>query len=318
MKRIRILTGAHAGAQIPLHAGTYRIGADEDCDICVSDWGDASLTLEIAGSGETHTRDAAQESAAATALRDFMPLSSGAAAVCVGPDDADWPSDLDLLSGMLARDVAGAGRERARLPLKSVGIVLASMMVASALVAGAIMFGTQNSEAISPLPNTNALAARLAGSLDEAGLRELSVAPAGNTVVVRGMVPTAGDDITARRIIDRVGGEPVRRNYDVAADDARNIEESLGMQGTHVAYLGGGVFRITGTVDSLTRFHQALADVQRDFDTNVKRIEPDVRENPVPAASTDYTEMVAIGDVRYIETPDGVKHVYPVTHLLPN
>jgi type III secretion protein D len=318
VKRIRILTGAHAGAQISLTVGTYRVGAHDACDICISDWAEEELTLIVDESFTVRMlMDADQAADGAGALvPDFVALRFGDATLCIGPEDTTWPSDLDLLSGMLAlkgeADVPAPHAKRTSLKLTGIG--LASMMVASAVVAGTIIFGTQTSEAVPPAPNLGALAAKLTRSLHAIGLQELNAKAIGNAVLVQGMVPTADEDIAARKLIARIGGEHVQRGYDVAQDDARSLQESLAIAGAHASYAGNGVFRISGTVPSLEAYQQALADVRQDFDANVKKIESNVREgtNRIPPVS--YSSMVSIGDVRYIETPDGVKHVYPASH----
>lgn len=317
VKRIRILTGAHAGAQLSLTAGTYRVGANDACDICVSDWKADELTLVVDESLTVRMFQGAHYAVdgAGALVPDFVALRFGDATLCVGPEDTAWPSDLDLLSGMLAPknepDAPAPLEQAARGSLKLTGIGLASMMVASAVVAGTILFGTQSSEAVSPAPNLDALAAQLSRSLHAIGLHELNAKAAGNAVLVQGMVPTADEDVAARKVISRIAGERAQRKYDVAQDDARSIQESLAIAGSTVTYAGNGVFRVGGTVPSLESFHEALAEIRQDFDTNVKDIEQNVREGSVPAAPVSYSAMVSIGDVRYIETPDGVKHVYP-------
>jgi type III secretion protein D len=61
-----------------------------------------------------------------------------------------------------------------------------------------------------------------------------------------------------------------------------------------------------------------LARVKSDLDTNIKRIDVAVRERAAPIESAgDYTALIAIGDVRYVETPDGVKHLYPGNAAVP-
>jgi len=314
VKRIRFLTGAHAGAQIPLPTGAYRIGADEACEICITDWQDDELTLTVDDNDTVHMRQGKRDNidSAHVLAPDFVALQFGATTFCVGPHDAVWPTDIDLLSGMFTRqnDAHAPAPRTARSSLKVTGAALASMMVACAVVAGAIIAGTQPSEAVSATPNAEALAARLSASLHAIGLRELNAKCAGNAVIVQGMVPTAQDDVVARKLIERIGGKHVQRGYDVVQDDMRSIQESLAIEGTRVTYSGNGVFLVGGTVPSLDAFHQALENVRGDFDANVKRIQSNVSEGATPVTSVSYSAMVSSGDVRYFETPDGVKHVY--------
>jgi type III secretion protein D len=315
MKRIRFLTGAHAGAEVPLSAGKYGIGAQEACDICISDWREDPLTLFVDDADHAFMLPHGSENvdAAGTPVVDFTALRFGDVTLCLGPNDAAWPTDIELLSGMFSPAKKADSPSANRRSLTLAGIVLASTMVASAMGAGAIIAGTQPSEAVGAATNLDALAAQLSASLHAAGLKELNANVTGNTLIVRGMVPSAAQDIAARKLIARVGTLPIQRGYDVAENDVRSMQESLGIVGAQVHYVGNGVFRISGSVPSLDRFRQALTGVRNDFDGNVKRIETAVRELSVPAVTTAYSEMIAIGDVRYIQTPDGVKHVYPST-----
>ncbi|MHA7153449.1 hypothetical protein ACX84Z_34165, partial [Burkholderia pseudomallei] len=129
-------------------------------------------------------------------------------------------------------------------------------------------------------------------------------------VAVSGMVATSADDLAARRLLDRLAAHRVERRYDVAQDDAQSIGESLGVSGATVAYAGHGRFRVSGVVPDLSRLRAAVERVRADVGPNVRAIEVDARQSgeaPVPVA---YSGMLEIGDVRYIETPDGVKHVF--------
>nr|WKF60266.1 hypothetical protein HUO10_004787 [Paraburkholderia busanensis] len=51
MKLLRILTGRHAGAQVHLDPGAYRIGADDDADIQLTDWRGADVLLVVEANG---------------------------------------------------------------------------------------------------------------------------------------------------------------------------------------------------------------------------------------------------------------------------
>jgi type III secretion protein D len=56
MKLLRILTGVHAGAQLRLSPGEYRLGADDDADIRISDWSGADLLLTLDDEGVVRAR----------------------------------------------------------------------------------------------------------------------------------------------------------------------------------------------------------------------------------------------------------------------
>ncbi|PLZ00283.1 type III secretion system protein [Burkholderia sp. WAC0059] len=314
-----MLTGTHAGAQIPLAAGTYRVGAAENSDICITDWAGPALSIEVDETGIVTARECGEgeQQGVAVLIQDFVAAPFGSIILCVGPQDAQWPSDVELLSGLWTKKPdtqAAKHRDTSqRRTAQLTGLALAGTMVGSLLVAGVMLFGTQESQAISTAPNTDALAANVSDTLHGMGLTGLTAVPRGNTIVVQGMVSSPADDVAARTTLGRYASNQIDQQYDVASDDARSIQESLAIDSARVAYLGNGAFRISGTVPSLSQFHEALSRVRKDLDANVKRIDVAVKESS-PAqqiASTDYSEMMSIGDVRYIETPDGVKHLYP-------
>lgn len=138
MKLLRILTGTHAGAQVPLAAGEYAIGAHEEADIRIIDWKGPDLHLVVSGLGmisarrAASPRDAAHASGDPTAagapsgpqpdhdgpdhraassltepgtvlMLDFVPMQFDDAVLCVGAEDRPWPSDLELLSTLLVK-----------------------------------------------------------------------------------------------------------------------------------------------------------------------------------------------------------------------
>ncbi|VWC37156.1 serine protease [Burkholderia ubonensis] len=161
-----------------------------------------------------------------------------------------------------------------------------------------------------PVEHADALATRIGAELTRAGYAELHAAPRGAMVAVTGMVATPADDLAARKLLDRLAAHRVERQYDVAQDDAQSIGESLGASGATVAYAGQGRFRVSGVVPDLAQLRKAVERVRADVGPNVRAIEIDARQSgdaPVPVA---YSGMLEIGDVRYIETPDGVKHVF--------
>lgn len=130
------------------------------------------------------------------------------------------------------------------------------------------------------------------------------------------MVATSADDDAVRALLDRVAPGGLSRNYDVAQNDARSIEDSLGIAGAHVRYDGDGNFAVTGTVASKTDLSAALERVRADLDSNVKHIAVDVAESggfgSNASSTASYSEMISSDDVRYAQTPDGVKHIYAV------
>lgn len=329
MKALKVLTGLHAGAQIRLASGHYRLGAGADADVCISDWQVDDLMLNLGEDGITR---ACHEGAEEVLIPDFVAVPYGDVVFCVGPDDDSWPRDLDLLAGLwktaelskvdseetandepdnkeaAADEVPAVSQGKA---FKTAGIALACTAVVGALLTAALLLaGTQQSQAANVVVNVDNLSKQLKQAFVSAGLKDLDATPRQGKIIVSGMVKTADESVTARGIMDRWAKNKGVRQYDVAEQDANNIAQSLAGTGAEVNYSGNGVFRITGSVSSLKQFHQLLADVRSDLDSNVRQLDVQVNEARAVAPKLDYSEMVQVGSLRYIETPDGTKHLY--------
>ncbi|MFM0081601.1 type III secretion protein [Paraburkholderia sediminicola] len=332
MKLLRILTGVHAGAQLQLTPGTHRVGADDDADIRLTDWRGADALLHVDASGvvsaqrvaaaAVQTVDAAEGEPAQPAvaeevvlLVDFVPMQFDDMILCVGADDAVWPSDLDLLSMLLTRPAEARFAAERKKRRRYVGAVVACFVLGIVIVAGSLLTTTQMSRAALPR-NADDRAQRVSEALAAAHVSGLQARAVGNTVVVTGMVTSPADDDAVRNLLARISTTGISRNYDVAQNDARSIEDSLGVAGAHVRYLGDGNFAVTGAVSSRADLDAALARVRADLDPNVKNVVVEAAENTGIAAANpaaaSYSEMISSDDVRYAQTPDGVKHIYVV------
>jgi type III secretion protein D len=340
MKILRILTGTHAGIQARLTPGRYRIGKADDTDICITDWDDEEVAVELDetgvirasrldgshGSADDMRAPAAGDDPPVVLIPDFVPFPFGTTVLCFGTEDAQWPPDIQLLASMYgasgtarapAADSTGAVSARPGAQVGRTRRVLralcASAMAAALLtLAGTLVYGRVGRPS-QPAPAAHGsaeLARQLDGALHAAQLADLHAQLRGDTIAVEGMVANAAEDVAARAIFLRMGSA-VARQYDVAQTDVANIEDSLGMDGLHVAYSGGGVFTVSGVVPSLTQFREGLNRLRADLDSNVKRIDVDVTEAPTTLAMTVYTAMLAVGDTRYVQTQDGVKHLFP-------
>ncbi|WP_133645794.1 HrpD5 family protein [Paraburkholderia flava] len=344
MKALRVLTGTHAGAQIRLTAGTYRLGADADADICLSDWQVETLEVTLGEEGVTRLRLGGAEE---VLLADFVAVPYGDVVFCVGPDEGEWPRDLDLLAGLWKTaepevatvevsadanvvdsaettaaieaaeglhaqlDAPQASRRKA---MRTAGVALVcTALVVGVLATGVMLAGSQSTEAAMVRFNSTTLSKQVTEALHRAGLVDLTASPRGNKVVVSGMVATGDESEAARRVMDDLAKGRSLREYDVAQQAVDNIQQSLGDIGARVDYKGHGVFRISGTVTSMRKFQQLLANVKPDLDSNVKRLDVDVKETRTPVPSIRYAAVVSVGNLHYIETPDGTKHLLDTT-----
>jgi len=320
MKQLRILTGAHAGAQIRLIPGEYRIGREDGADICVIDWRESPVVFSLDAEGVLRWRQAPAQDAepTVTLIPDLIPIPFGDVVLAVGPEDDAWPSDVDLLRMLWIKPEPAAHvkknapvAQRRTLATPLVAAMLGLGMLGALFVTGAALFGAPREAEATPDPRM--LEEQLANALRTAGATGLKITPEGAALVVSGMVSNAAEDVAARGVFDQVVADHSRvvRHYDVAERDCRSIKDAIGIAGVHVLYRGHGVFEISGAVPSLTEFRTALARAKNDLDQNVERIDVSVTETPSSMPEADYSEVISIAGVRYVETPDGVKHLYP-------
>ncbi|MCA8023435.1 secretion protein [Burkholderia metallica] len=312
MKQLRILTGFHAGAMLQLAPGLHRVHADTDADIRLTDWSTAEVTLDVDTSGVVLALTHADNSEDAAAdpekliLVDFVPMRFGETILCVGPDDVPWPSDLDLLSTLLIQPVNTEQHKRSHY----YGALAAC--VAVGIVMGTVVLLTTAPDSEAALRRgADSRATRIHDALVAAHMTELQVRTVGNTSVVTGMVANLADDQLVRSTLARIASKDIVRSYDVAQNAIHSIEDSLGIAGVRVKYLGNGEFAIIGTVDNKEELDKAVTRVRADLDSNIRRLVVQAVENPGHATTTEqYSEIVESDAVQYTQTPDGIKHVY--------
>ncbi|ALK32525.1 hypothetical protein [Burkholderia plantarii] len=320
MKLLRILTGTHAGAQLQLAPGAHRIGTDDAADIRLTDWRGADLWLTVSDTGVVSAQAVASPTGAvdpgATSgpleqilLVDFVPMQFEGTILCVGDENGVWPSDYELLSTLLAAKPAAKASPLRR---RYLGIAAACFCVGAVIVTISVLSTAQMSRAALP-PNGDDHARRVTEALAAAHIDGLNAHAVGDTVVVTGMLASSADDSAVRQLLNRLAIAQVARQYDVAPEVARSIEDSLGVPGARVQYGGAGRFVIKGSVGNKNALDSAIARIRADLDPNVKDIVADVSESSGGANASDglaYSEMLSADGVQYAQTPDGVKHIY--------
>ncbi|GLU32113.1 HrpD5 family protein [Trinickia caryophylli] len=318
MKILRILTGTHAGIQARLTPGRYRIGKADDTDICITDWDDDDVLVELDEQGVISARraDATAPDQSVVRIPDFVAFPFGTTVLCFGDENAPWPPDIELLAGMYhgtgaaqVGDRDGAGH--ATPARRRVHALLVVAMLAALLVAGgSVIANVWPARSAPPAPrDARSVAAKLQQQLHDAHIVGLRARAQGDTVVVDGIVDEISQDIAARALLVQSGYHAVARQYDVAHNDVSSIQESIGIDGVHVRYAGDGVFEVTGVAPSLARLEAALSPLRADLNANIKRVDINVAEAP-EASVVLYSATLDVGGTRYVQTTDGVKHVF--------
>ncbi|WP_175891691.1 secretion protein [Burkholderia cepacia] len=312
---------------LQLTPGQHQLHGGADADIRLIDWTDTGVVLEVAPSGVVRAMFASasagepEENSVATdqetaILADFVPIRFGDTVLCVGPDDTPWPSDLDLLSTLLMRSpdiLANSYRRKRRYWY----CVLAACIVISIVSGTAMLLTTAPNSEAALRHGADYQTMQIQEALSAVHMTELQVRTVGNTSVVTGMVANLSDDQLVRSTLAKIASKGIVRGYDVAQNVVLMIEDSLSIVGVRVKYLGNGEFVITGTVDSNDALDKAVTRLRADLDSNIRRLIVQTDEHhgqPVPAAG-QYSEIVSSSTVQYMQTPDGIKHIYvSVTH----
>lgn len=332
MKQLRILTGEHAGVSLELTSTRYVIGADDKADIQLLDWVSSPVVIEVT---EEQVVSIAVNPGDLFVLQpdeierfdDFSPKRVGDIVLCVGPAQGSWPSDLDLITRLTQPAVAEAapadvvaapaGTEPAApaLPVRSrrrLGRVLSvvaglAMLTGFGATVARMNHGTggPNAQRGAPAPS---LKARVERTVAELSLPGLDVVQTGEQVAVRGLVRSTADAAALRARLEalKVGG--IVHAYASAADVAQDIAEGLGLPGLEVSWRGNGVFAVSGRTVDLERLNAAAARLRTDLAPLVQRIDVVATEKS-PKASAPISAALNAGELKYVQTRDGVKHL---------
>ena len=302
-KQLRILTGRHAGARMKLAHGHSTMGSAADAQIHVSDWKQRPVTLTIDGSDVVRLACRIGGAQRLTLMEDFVPRRFGDIVVCVGPaDDAAWPTDVELLSRMLKpRRRKGGALGGAR------GMVIASAACAAMLTIFVSLLGHSVNKAEAKMPRVP-LQVRVAGALAAAGMNGLSAREAGRKVVVEGLVDTTGELARARTMLRQYGDGAVIHKYAAATDLVQSISDALSDTALRVRYVGQGIFVVEGAAEDVAGLRNAASRIASDLAPVVRRIDVAVSEL-APRSRVHVDAMLVTGDVRYVQTRDGTKHL---------
>jgi len=337
MKQLRVLTGVHAGVHLPLSASTYRIAADEQADIQLVDWHAEPLVLELTENGQvlalasplngslhgslnaapSATLNAASgaavdEAAGASApMADFEPRRFGDVVLCVGPADAAWPSDIELMERLMrpARAVAEAAAPVIEAAATGSRRVLAWGLVAALTLGGLLVTViSRHAQAARAAVKPEPLVGQVYRAVSSAAIPEITVRAAGERVIVEGLLPDAAAAQALRQVLDRFPAERIEHQYASAADIAQSISDALDTPGLVVRYRDHGVFVIGGRAAYPDRVRDASTRVAADLAPLVRGIEVAVAPAPVPDA-VPVGAMLATDGLQYVQTRDGAKHL---------
>jgi type III secretion protein D len=134
------------------------------------------------------------------------------------------------------------------------------------------------------------------------------VVQSGDQVAVRGLVRGTAEAAALRSRLEALKAPGIVHAYASAADVAQDIAEGLGLPGLEVSWRGGGVFAVSGRTADLDRLNAAAAGLRTDLAPLVKRIDI-VATEKARSASAPISAALNAGELKYVQTRDGVKHL---------
>jgi type III secretion protein D len=321
-KRLRVLSGRHAGACLELGPGEHTIGAAHDNDIAISDWTAPTQVLYVDEHGGVHVQGGGSGLVRADApgitagtdllagsLRDLQPASFGDIVICMGPADGNWPTDLQLLARLFAPPVKAVSAIKPR-PRRAAAYAAsggAAVVVAFCLVA--VMVQARPQLEARTLVRGAAASEGLRQALAERGIRGLQVRNDGGVISVDGMVETREQGRIAHGLIAELQATAdARPRFAVVEDVAESIRSSVGLPSAVITYLGDGVFSITAQVVDPESARAAISRVAVDLAPAVKRIDVALDQTEVNRKAVSVLSTFSDGDVTVVQTKDGSKY----------
>lgn len=328
MKRLRILTGRHAGAFLDLDEGLHRVGHSDDCDVVLSDWPGAPLQLEVKDGSVSacHTPGPQDTDAVARCLSlpDWQPQDVDGIVLCCGPVDQAWPRDVELLEQVfaptplrMARWARGRMRQQRRDgPRGGRSVVGWSAAALAALVGLGLVVRGHEAPAAEPPPNPAQAAARLQALLRSNVSADLVVQADGDTLVVRGKVADAAQAVLARQTLENLrsqvpglGHFETLPRFAVASEVTDALRGTDGLRHAQVTDLGAGVYRVQAEVRDEAAARDQLQRVASDLAPAVKRLELQLTLVDQPDPIGPILSRTQDDGVTVVQTRDGVKHL---------
>lgn len=327
MKRIRILTGCHAGASLDLSPGKYSLGLGHDSDVSITDWTHPPLDLVVDDlgnvlaqwRGERHGADTEPAAKAAAdghkpafqshAFVDFEPRAFADTVLCTGPADQDWPPDCQLLEAAfpatpqrMARWASGQLRRRAASVAAGLGVLMLCALGTIGLM--------ESPQAAWPPETVQATADRVKTAVDKLGIAGVQVTAAAGKVVLSGRVENAEQATKVREAAKALNpAYAVKHTFSVASEVAESIRSGVGVPGAEVKHLGDGVFAFTAEAADVQAARQALDRVVGDLGPAVRRIELKLEQTARNTPEVPILSSMSDDTVSVVQTRDGAKHL---------
>ncbi len=319
MKQLRVLTGRHAGADLPLSSSSYVISADSESDLAITDWTTEPLVLTVPDDDDPMSQATIHigSDGAPQVWEALRPQRFGDIVLCLGPADQPWPSDMELLQSLLqpvvVQPVAPPPSEapssvdaEARLSGRQRMVLAAATLGLASLSGAFVLVVNEANQAAAPKPVS--MATQVQRALDPLGVPTVSVRTAGNNVVVEGLLDNPSDVSRVRGALAALPGGVVQSRFAAASDIALNIADALGAPGLKVRYLSRGEFLVEGEAVHAPLLRTAADRIVSDLQPLVRGIRLSVVDLP-PPPRTPTGAMLSTAGMKYVQTRDGIKHI---------
>jgi type III secretion protein D len=319
MTQLRILTGVHAGVTLTLSPGLHRIDSTDDADLQITDWTHEPIGLSVDDDGVVKVSSIGSTASASNdpscVLDVWHPRTFGLTALCIGPTDKAWPSDMELMAKLFVapqsavRQGLVAGWRMAVLGLSALMAIGVWALPRGGTEAGSAARASRAASLGASDEQYRALADRVQSALRQQGLKGLNVRVATSTLTVRGVVEAASQRALVQQVLDEfVDRSSSVVHVTVAADVARVIADAAGGASIQVKHAGEGVFVVSGRTPDLAQLRERVKQVVTDLADQVKRVDIDVTEPPKRIEIAPAAAVMLGNNFQYVESPDGVRH----------
>ena len=316
--RLRVLSGAHAGAETGLSPGVIRVATDDAADICLTDWVGDSAEIDVTESGALCLRASGVDDSGVgdQAIELGMPFMRGGVVLVIGPT-ADWPADEVLWRRWLGRDnppesapstraspapaaVAGAPMLR---PTPMIGrwLIYAATAAATLLLAFAVVLSRQ---ATARSPGSELQWAGLRARIEAMPDAQLSAELTGpGGVRVSGWLRSTQDRQRLAKLLSVHGATKVTQSFLVTQEVAQSLAQSAG-EAIHVKAIEIDRFEVTGRVRHIEQVRKRLHQAMLDIGLQHSRLQDSLLEDlGAPDAISD--AAFADSELRYRQLRDG-------------
>lgn len=297
IKEIRILSGRHRGAALPLTAGSWRIGCDDAAAVHISDWQHAAVNLTIAEDGRISWQ--ADGATDAVAVSEHQIIHFDAIALSIGALDSGT-AELAPPVTVAAPTVAAPERHKRRW------LALSALAVPAALLSSALLaMQPPHADPGTPL---DGLRRRLPALLAGIGQGALQVHQQDGLIVVQGVVRDGAEAGAVRSLLHEVAPERSVAHLAIVNEVLASITESLREPTLTPHYEGKGIFVVSGTTRDSAVVRRRLAQLAADLGPAVTWLDAQVTEVRPGWSVADSDSALDTNGVRYVQSLDGSKH----------